>query len=143
MCRGRSAALKEAFDLLKTPKFKDLRDAGDPVELAAQVVAQVEQPARVLRRVVEHSLRQRAHRPVGALMLLVELDDLDVALRRAGELAAIASMGLQAYVDQQLNPAAIDAAHESLRADHLGHHEVRPDQGGDPQPVAAQAATAS
>src|SRR5688500_11536121 len=27
---------------------------------------------------------------------------------RAGELAAIASMGLQAYVDQQLNPSAID-----------------------------------
>ena len=42
-------------------------------ELVAKSVAEIEQVLGVLRRVVEHALRERSHRPVGALMLLVEL----------------------------------------------------------------------
>ena len=44
-----------------------------PLELTPKAVAQIEQMLGVLGRVVEHSLRERAHGPVGALMLLVEL----------------------------------------------------------------------
>ncbi len=55
-----------------------------PLELALQLVAQLEQVDRVLRGVVEHPLRQRPHRPVGALVLLVELH-AEVPLEQRGE----------------------------------------------------------
>ena len=47
--------------------------AAGPLELGLEPVAKLQQMDGVLRRVVEHSLRQRPHGPVGALMLLVEL----------------------------------------------------------------------
>ena len=58
--------------------------AARALQLGLQPVAQLEQIHRVLRRVVEHALRERAHRPVGALVLLVELH-AEVALEQRGE----------------------------------------------------------
>src|SRR6185437_15341690 len=54
------------------------------IEIGLQAVAQLEQMDRVLRGVVEHPLAERAHRPVGALVLFVELDP-EVAFEERSE----------------------------------------------------------
>src|SRR6185503_4106226 len=53
-------------------------------ELVLQLVAQLQQVDGILRGVVEHALRERPHGPVGALMLLVELET-EVSLEKRGE----------------------------------------------------------
>ena len=54
------------------------------LELGAHLVAEIEQEGGVERGVVEHPLRERAQRPVGALVLLVELH-AEVALEQRRE----------------------------------------------------------
>src|SRR5581483_3383176 len=44
-----------------------------PAEFVGQPVTQLEQMHRILRRVLQHSRRERAHGPVGTLVFLVEL----------------------------------------------------------------------
>src|SRR6266542_4472472 len=53
-------------------------------QLAFEVVAQLQQKARVLRGVFEHVVGKRAHRPVRALMLLVQ-PDVEILLEERGE----------------------------------------------------------
>ncbi len=63
------------------------RPASGPVQLLLQPIAQIEQIHRVLGRVAQHVGRERTHRPVGALMLLVELH-AEVALEEGRQAEA-------------------------------------------------------
>jgi hypothetical protein len=60
------------------------RRSTEPRELLGEPVAEAEKEVRVLRRVLEHVGRERTHRPVGALMLLLELEP-EEALEQRGE----------------------------------------------------------
>jgi len=78
--------------------------APHPLELRRHPVLQLQQVERVLRRVVQHVRRERPHRPVGALVLLVQLH-AEEPLQQRGQ--------AERRVAQQLrrDPRVEDVAH--------------------------------
>jgi hypothetical protein len=98
----------EPLELLLGP-----RHPAEPREALAEAVAQLEQPDGVLRRVVEHVRGERAHRPVGALVALVELHaELLVEQRGEPERALAQQLRGDARVEQAAHLPAVILAQE-------------------------------
>ena len=85
-----------------------------PLELVAQQVAQLEQVPRVLCRIVQHAGRQRAHAPVGALVLLVQLEpEVLLQQRRKAEGGEAEELRRDPRVEDVRHPPAVVLVQEA------------------------------
>jgi hypothetical protein len=105
----RPARALEEGELLARPV-----EATGTIEVVVQSVAQLEEMDRILRRVVEHALRERTHRPIGTLEFLVELH-AEVALEERGEAKALDAEQLRGEpgVEDVANQPAVILAQEA------------------------------